>query len=112
MGITVYEMAMGNPPYAKEDPMKAIFLIPRNPPAVLDGDFDRPLKEFVALCLNDDPEEVRVAYLFHYDLIVETEVHCRRFIEISSTAYCEEEALGVDGVDLTLPELQRRAPRY
>jgi serine/threonine-protein kinase 24/25/MST4 len=57
-------MAKGNPPYAKEDPMKAIFLIPRNPPAALDGDFDRSLKDFVSLCLNDDPEEVNYSRAF------------------------------------------------
>lgn len=59
LGITVYEMATGNPPLADHDPMKAIFLIPRNPPAQLDGDqFSKGIKEFVALCLNDDPEGV------------------------------------------------------
>lgn len=37
--------------------MRAVFMIPRNPPAQLDGtDYSRNLKEFVALCLNDDPE--------------------------------------------------------
>ena len=35
--------------------MKAIFQIPRNSPARLDGPFPKSLKEFVATCLNDDP---------------------------------------------------------
>ena len=56
LGITIYEMATGNPPYAQYDPVKAIFLIPRNPPAVLEGSFSKTLKDFVALCLNDDPQ--------------------------------------------------------
>ncbi|KAI3634932.1 hypothetical protein MIR68_007313 [Amoeboaphelidium protococcarum] len=57
LGITVYEMAEQVPPYADVDPMKALFLIPRNPPAQLEGDqHSKPLKEFVSACLNDDPE--------------------------------------------------------
>lgn len=58
LGITVYEMATGSPPYADHEPVKAIFLIPRNPPAQLEGsEFSKPLQEFVSLCLNDVPEE-------------------------------------------------------
>jgi serine/threonine-protein kinase 24/25/MST4 len=64
LGITVYEMATGNPPFANQDPLKAIFLIPRNPPAVLDGDFKLELKEFVSLCLNDDPTAVRLSAVY------------------------------------------------
>jgi serine/threonine protein kinase len=59
LGITVYEMTTGNPPLADQDPMRAIFLIPRNPPAKLDGNqFSKLIKEFVSLCLNDDPDQV------------------------------------------------------
>jgi serine/threonine-protein kinase 24/25/MST4 len=38
--------------------MKALFLIPRTDPPTLEGEFSRPLKEFVALCLNKKPEYV------------------------------------------------------
>jgi serine/threonine-protein kinase 24/25/MST4 len=64
LGITVYEMATGNPPYADQDPMRVIFLIPRNPPPQLEGNQSKLLKEFVSLCLNDDPELVRVSLRF------------------------------------------------
>ncbi|OZJ06907.1 hypothetical protein BZG36_00063 [Bifiguratus adelaidae] len=56
LGITIYEIAKGNPPYAENDAMRAIFLIPRSDPPQLDGPFTSPMKEFVQLCLSKDPE--------------------------------------------------------
>ena len=57
LGITVYEMVEGNPPFSDVEPLRAVFMIPRNPPARL-GDgrgHSKALREFVAYCLNDDP---------------------------------------------------------
>ncbi|KAJ3134734.1 Serine/threonine-protein kinase 25 [Geranomyces variabilis] len=57
LGITIIELATGNPPFADQDPRKAIFLIPRTRPARLEGKFSAALKEFLAFCLKEEPEE-------------------------------------------------------
>ncbi|KAI9239172.1 MAG: Pkinase-domain-containing protein [Podila humilis] len=56
-GITIYEIATGNPPFADQEPMRAVTLIPKSRPAQLEGDWSPAMKEFVALCLHEEPNE-------------------------------------------------------
>ncbi|WFC97726.1 kinase that interacts with cdc31p [Malassezia yamatoensis] len=56
LGITAYEIATGNPPHADQAQHQVITMIPRNaPPRLPDGPYSPALREFVAACLDEDP---------------------------------------------------------
>ncbi|WFD19431.1 kinase that interacts with cdc31p [Malassezia caprae] len=59
LGITIYEMVVGNPPYSEHSQDHVLTMIPRNKPPRLPetSQFSPMLREFVAACLDEEPRD-------------------------------------------------------
>lgn len=69
LGITVWEMATGDPPLAELHPMKALLAISRKPPPKLDAGFSQDLRSFVAVCLQESKLRPNVDELLTHPLV-------------------------------------------
>ncbi|KAH3673289.1 hypothetical protein WICMUC_003749 [Wickerhamomyces mucosus] len=58
LGITIFEIATGNPPYCEFEAIRAMQLITKSKPPRLEGkQYSSLLKEIVALCLDENANE-------------------------------------------------------
>jgi len=80
LGITVIEMAEGQPPHASLNPLRAIFVIPTKPaPTLADPDVWSPdMLDFVRCCCQKEPSQRHDSALLSSHRFVKQEVNILR----------------------------------
>lgn len=102
LGVTLFECATGNPPFAQYEALRAIQLIPKNPPAKLDANasWSPSMREFLALCLTEDPNEVswlpRIDFAQSLTCFALQEVFCGRFAKVQMDSSTRQSARGAN----------------
>lgn len=71
LGITTIELVTGQPPYCQQDPMDALFDIPKRRPPLLEGTmYSDNLKNFIKYCLRmNEDERPKASTLLHHSFI-------------------------------------------
>lgn len=92
LGITAIELARGEPPHSELHPMKVLFLIPKNNPPTLEGNYSKPLKEFVEACLNKEPSFVSSTESSSSSHFTDGEQSCSSNIQSDASWFPSQEA--------------------
>jgi serine/threonine-protein kinase 24/25/MST4 len=69
LGITIWEMAHGDPPLAELAPMKALLAIPKNAPPRLGSSFSSAMRDFVSCCLCESKHRHSVDQLLGHAFV-------------------------------------------
>lgn len=117
LGITLIEMAEGQPPHSNLNPLRAIFVIPNRPaPTLADPDWWSPeMLDFVRCCCQKDPNQRQDSALLSTHPFVRQEVLALRNLhhddnsltKLSATAKYERQASQEYNRKPGLPSLQR-----
>jgi len=121
LGITLIELAQGQPPHANLNPLRAIFVIPNRPaPTLDDPDIWSPeMLDFVRCCCQKDPHQRQDSSLLSAHPFVRQEVMALRSLhqhngsltKLSATAKYERQATKEHNRSPGLPPLQRFVKR-
>eukprot|EP00547_Thalassionema_nitzschioides_P010287 CAMPEP_0194229846 /NCGR_PEP_ID=MMETSP0156-20130528/44099_1 /TAXON_ID=33649 /ORGANISM="Thalassionema nitzschioides, Strain L26-B" /LENGTH=538 /DNA_ID=CAMNT_0038962409 /DNA_START=869 /DNA_END=2485 /DNA_ORIENTATION=- len=117
LGITLIELAEGQPPHSNLNPLRAIFVIPNRPaPTLADPDWWSPeMLDFVRCCCQKDPNQRQDSALLSTHPFVRQEVIALRNLhhddnsltKLSATAKYERQANKEYNRKPGLPSLQR-----